>query len=97
LESEVENEKADCWQVKSTLQILSNQIQIVSGELDQYKHRGLMITNSLHNTTVMSNTRRQWVESAIRTGQNGEIAERGYGQHIGKYKDKEGLSSKRAR
>ncbi|MFC3415529.1 RelA/SpoT family protein [Algoriphagus hitonicola] len=84
LESELENEKADCWQVYS---IVTDFYRPNPDRLRDWistpRSNGY---ESLH-TTVMSNTG-QWVEVQIRTNRMDEIAERGYAAHW-KYKEKE--------
>ncbi len=84
LESEFENEKADCWQVYS---IVTDFYQPNPGRLRDWistpRSNGY---ESLH-TTVMSNAG-QWVEVQIRTTRMDEIAERGYAAHW-KYKEKD--------
>ncbi|MDI1324635.1 MAG: bifunctional (p)ppGpp synthetase/guanosine-3',5'-bis(diphosphate) 3'-pyrophosphohydrolase [Algoriphagus sp.] len=84
LESELENEKADCWQVYS---IITDFYRPNPDRLRDWistpRSNGY---ESLH-TTVMSNTG-QWVEVQIRTARMDEIAERGYAAHW-KYKEKE--------
>jgi len=88
LESELENEKADCWQVYS---IVTDFYRPNPDRLRDWistpRSNGY---ESLH-TTVMSNTG-QWVEVQIRTTRMDEIAERGYAAHW-KYKDKEGAKA----
>ncbi|MGM0946029.1 MAG: RelA/SpoT family protein [Bacteroidota bacterium] len=84
LESELENEKADCWQVYS---IVTDFYRPNPDRLRDWistpRSNGY---ESLH-TTVMSNTG-QWVEVQIRTNRMDEIAERGYAAHW-KYKEKD--------
>lgn len=84
LGSELENEKADCWQVYS---IVTDFYRPNPDRLRDWistpRSNGY---ESLH-TTVMSNTG-QWVEVQIRTARMDEIAERGYAAHW-KYKEKE--------
>ncbi len=84
LESELENEKADCWQVYS---IVTDFYRPNPDRLRDWistpRSNGY---ESLH-TTVMSNSG-QWVEVQIRTSRMDEIAERGYAAHW-KYKEKE--------
>ncbi|MHA7129911.1 RelA/SpoT family protein [Algoriphagus namhaensis] len=84
LESELESEKADCWQVYS---IVTDFYQPNPDRLRDWistpRSNGY---ESLH-TTVMSNTG-QWVEVQIRTNRMDEIAERGYAAHW-KYKERE--------
>ncbi|MFC3878882.1 RelA/SpoT family protein [Algoriphagus namhaensis] len=87
LESELDNEKADCWQVYS---IVTDFYQPNPDRLRDWistpRSNGY---ESLH-TTVMSNTG-QWVEVQIRTKRMDEIAERGYAAHW-KYKEKDSKS-----
>lgn len=84
LESELDNEKADCWQVYS---IVTDFYRPNPDRLRDWistpRSNGY---ESLH-TTVMSNSG-QWVEVQIRTARMDEIAERGYAAHW-KYKEKE--------
>jgi len=84
LESELENEKADCWQVYS---IVTDFYRPNPDRLRDWistpRSNGY---ESLH-TTVMSNLG-QWVEVQIRTRRMDEIAERGYAAHW-KYKEKD--------
>ncbi len=84
LESKLEEEKADCWQVYS---IVTDFYRPNPDRLRDWistpRSNGY---ESLH-TTVMSNTG-QWVEVQIRTTRMDEIAERGYAAHW-KYKEKE--------
>ncbi|TFV93725.1 bifunctional (p)ppGpp synthetase/guanosine-3',5'-bis(diphosphate) 3'-pyrophosphohydrolase [Algoriphagus kandeliae] len=84
LESELENEKADCWQVYS---IVTDFYRPNPDRLRDWistpRSNGY---ESLH-TTVMSNSG-QWVEVQIRTQRMDEIAERGYAAHW-KYKEKD--------
>jgi GTP pyrophosphokinase len=88
LGSDVENEKADCWQVYS---IVTDFYRPNPDRLRDWisipRSNGY---ESLH-TTVMSNTG-QWVEVQIRANRMDDIAERGYAAHW-KYKDKEGSKS----
>ncbi|MDN3205817.1 RelA/SpoT family protein [Algoriphagus sediminis] len=87
LNSDFENEKADCWQVYS---IVTDFYQPNPDRLRDWistpRSNGY---ESLH-TTVMSNSG-QWVEVQIRTKRMDEIAERGYAAHW-KYKEKESKS-----
>ena len=82
IESQLENEKADCWQVYS---IVTDFYRPNPDRLRDWistpRSNGY---ESLH-TTVMSNTG-QWVEVQIRTDRMDEIAERGYAAHW-KYKE----------
>jgi len=84
LESELENEKADSWQVYS---IVTDFYRPNPDRLRDWistpRSNGY---ESLH-TTVMSSSG-QWVEVQIRTSRMDEIAERGYAAHW-KYKEKE--------
>lgn len=84
IESKLENEKADCWQVYS---IVTDFYRPNPDRLRDWistpRSNGY---ESLH-TTVMSNTG-QWVEVQIRTDRMDEIAERGYAAHW-KYKEKD--------
>ena len=87
LDTELEEEKADCWQVYS---IVTDFYRPNPDRLRDWistpRSNGY---ESLH-TTVMSNTG-QWVEVQIRTNRMDEIAERGYAAHW-KYKDSSGKS-----
>jgi GTP diphosphokinase / guanosine-3',5'-bis(diphosphate) 3'-diphosphatase len=89
IESEVENEKADCWQVYS---IVTDFYRPNPDRLRDWistpRANGY---ESLH-TTVMSNTG-QWVEVQIRSARMDDIAERGYAAHW-KYKDKDIVQAK---
>ncbi|MDF2159255.1 bifunctional (p)ppGpp synthetase/guanosine-3',5'-bis(diphosphate) 3'-pyrophosphohydrolase [Algoriphagus sp. CAU 1675] len=84
LDSDLENEKADCWQVYS---IVTDFYRPNPDRLRDWistpRSNGY---ESLH-TTVMSNTG-QWVEVQIRTTRMDDIAERGYAAHW-KYKEKD--------
>ena len=84
LDSELENEKADCWQAYS---IVTDFYRPNPNRLRDWvstpRSNGY---ESLH-TTVMSQTG-QWVEVQIRTSRMDDIAERGYAAHW-KYKEKE--------
>jgi GTP pyrophosphokinase len=84
LDSELENEKADCWQAYS---IVTDFYRPNPNRLRDWistpRSNGY---ESLH-TTVMSTTG-QWVEVQIRTGRMNDIAERGYAAHW-KYKEKD--------
>ncbi|MCS5491914.1 RelA/SpoT family protein [Algoriphagus limi] len=84
LDSDLENEKADCWQVYS---IVTDFYRPNPDRLRDWistpRSNGY---ESLH-TTVMSNSG-QWVEVQIRTQRMDEIAERGYAAHW-KYKEKD--------
>lgn len=89
LDSALENEKPDCWQVYS---IVTDFYRPNPDRLRDWvstpRANGY---ESLH-TTVMSHTG-QWVEVQIRTVRMDDIAERGYAAHW-KYKDKESASQK---
>lgn len=89
IDTAIENEKSDCWQVYS---IVTDYYRPNPDRLRDWistpRSNGY---ESLH-TTVMSHTG-QWVEVQIRTQRMDEIAERGYAAHW-KYKDKENSSSK---
>jgi len=84
LDSDLENEKADCWQAYSIVTDFyrpnPNRLRdwISTARSNGYE--------SLH-TTVMSTTG-QWVEVQIRTSRMNEIAERGYAAHW-KYKERD--------
>jgi GTP pyrophosphokinase len=84
IDSEIDNEKADCWQVYS---IVTDFYRPNPDRLRDWistpRANGY---ESLH-TTVMSNTG-QWVEVQIRTVRMDDIAERGYAAHW-KYKEKD--------
>jgi GTP pyrophosphokinase len=84
LDSDLENEKADCWQAYS---IVTDFYRPNPNRLRDWvstpRSNGY---ESLH-TTVMSQTG-QWVEVQIRTSRMDDIAERGYAAHW-KYKEKE--------
>ncbi len=83
LDTSLESEKADCWQVYS---IVTDYYKPNPDRLRDWistsKANGY---ESLH-TTVMSNSG-QWVEVQIRSKRMDEIAEKGYAAHW-KYKDK---------
>ncbi len=83
IESELKNEKVDCWRVYS---IVTDRYRPQQSRLRDWvstpKANGY---ESLH-TTVMSHTG-QWVEIQIRTRRMDDIAEKGYAAHW-KYKDK---------
>lgn len=91
IESELEDEKADCWQVYS---IVTDFYRPNPDRLRDWistpRANGY---ESLH-TTVMSNTG-QWVEVQIRTLRMDDIAERGYAAHW-KYKEIEAAQSRSA-
>ncbi|MGB3464587.1 MAG: bifunctional (p)ppGpp synthetase/guanosine-3',5'-bis(diphosphate) 3'-pyrophosphohydrolase [Cyclobacteriaceae bacterium] len=90
IDSEFENEKADCWQVYS---IVTDFYQPNPDRLRDWvstpKSNGY---ESLH-TTVMSN-KGQWVEVQIRTRRMDDIAEKGYAAHW-KYKENPGSNESR--
>ncbi len=84
LESDIENEKADCWQVYSTVtDFYRPNPDRLRDWISTPRSNGY---ESLH-TTVMSHTG-QWVEVQIRTTRMDEIAERGYAAHW-KYKERD--------
>ena len=89
IDTSLENEKADCWQVYS---IVTDFYRPNPDRLRDWistpRANGY---ESLH-TTVMSHTG-QWVEVQIRTRRMDDIAERGYAAHW-KYKDRDVSSSK---
>ncbi|WP_194777589.1 RelA/SpoT family protein [Pararhodonellum marinum] len=89
IETDLENEKADCWQVYS---IVTDFYRPNPDRLRDWistpRANGY---ESLHST-VMSQTG-QWVEVQIRSARMDDIAERGYAAHW-KYKDREIGSSK---
>jgi GTP pyrophosphokinase len=89
VDTPIENEKADCWQVYS---IVTDFYRPNPDRLRDWistpRANGY---ESLH-TTVMSHTG-QWVEVQIRSQRMDEIAERGYAAHW-KYKEKEASASK---
>lgn len=89
LESQPENEKADCWKAYSTItDFYKPNPDRLRDWISTPKVNGY---ESLH-TTVMSPTG-QWVEVQIRTKRMDEIAERGFAAHW-KYKESsEGESS----
>lgn len=91
LDTNLESEKADCWQVYS---IVTDYYKPNPDRLRDWistsKANGY---ESLH-TTVMSNSG-QWVEVQIRSKRMDEIAEKGYAAHW-KYKDKVSGSSQRS-
>lgn len=87
LDSDLENEKADCWQVYSIVtDFYHPNPDRLRDWISTSRSNGY---ESLH-TTVMSNTG-QWVEVQIRSTRMDEIAERGYAAHW-KYKDKDSSS-----
>ncbi|MFN3801672.1 RelA/SpoT family protein [Belliella pelovolcani] len=89
MDSEYDNEKADCWQVYSVVtDFYRPNPDRLRDWISTPRSNGY---ESLH-TTVMSNTG-QWVEVQIRTQRMDDIAERGYAAHW-KYKDKEALANK---
>lgn len=84
IESELDNEKADCWQVYSVVtDFYRPNPDRLRDWISTPRANGY---ESLH-TTVMSSTG-QWVEVQIRTLRMDDIAERGYAAHW-KYKDKD--------
>lgn len=89
VDTEMENEKADCWQVYS---LVTDYYRPNPDRLRDWistpRSNGY---ESLH-TTAMSHTG-QWVEVQIRSQRMDDIAERGYAAHW-KYKDKEAVTSK---
>ncbi|HLW19867.1 MAG TPA: bifunctional (p)ppGpp synthetase/guanosine-3',5'-bis(diphosphate) 3'-pyrophosphohydrolase [Cyclobacteriaceae bacterium] len=89
VDTPLESEKADCWQVYS---IVTDYYRPNPDRLRDWistpRANGY---ESLH-TTVMSHTG-QWVEVQIRTQRMDDIAERGYAAHW-KYKDKESAATK---
>ncbi|EOZ99620.1 GTP pyrophosphokinase, (p)ppGpp synthetase II [Indibacter alkaliphilus LW1] len=89
IDSDLEDEKADCWQVYS---IVTDFYRPNPDRLRDWistpRANGY---ESLH-TTVMSNTG-QWVEVQIRTVRMDDIAERGYAAHW-KYKEIEAAQGK---
>lgn len=89
VDTPLENEKADCWQVYS---IVTDYYRPNPDRLRDWistpRANGY---ESLH-TTVMSHTG-QWVEVQIRTQRMDDIAERGYAAHW-KYKDRDSASPK---
>lgn len=89
IDSELDDEKADCWQVYS---IVTDFYRPNPDRLRDWistpRANGY---ESLH-TTVMSNTG-QWVEVQIRTSRMDDIAERGYAAHW-KYKEIEAAQGK---
>ncbi|GAB2612338.1 RelA/SpoT family protein [Belliella aquatica] len=89
IDTEVENEKADCWQVYSVVtDFYRPNPDRLRDWISTPRSNGY---ESLH-TTAMSNTG-QWVEVQIRSQRMDDIAERGYAAHW-KYKDKEVASTK---
>ena len=83
LDSELENEKYQCWQAYSIVtDYYSPKQNRLRDWISSPKANGY---ESLH-TTVMSHTG-QWVEVQIRTRRMNEIAEKGYAAHW-KYKEK---------
>lgn len=81
LNSELKNEKADCWQVYSTVTDLyqPNPLRLRDW-ISMPKTNGY---ESLHTTVIGPGGR--WVEVQIRTGRMNEIAEKGFAAHW-KYK-----------
>jgi len=91
IDTEYENEKADCWQVYSTVtDFYRPNPDRLRDWISTPRSNGY---ESLH-TTVMSQTG-QWVEVQIRTQRMDDIAERGYAAHW-KYKEKENAPEKAA-
>jgi len=87
--TEEDNEKADCWQVYSVVtDFYRPNPDRLRDWISTPRSNGY---ESLH-TTVMSNTG-QWVEVQIRSQRMDDIAERGYAAHW-KYKDKEVATTK---
>ncbi|WP_296702953.1 RelA/SpoT family protein [Algoriphagus sp.] len=87
LDSDLESEKADCWQVYSIVtDFYHPNPDRLRDWISTSRSNGY---ESLH-TTVMSNTG-QWVEVQIRSTRMDEIAERGYAAHW-KYKDRDSSS-----
>jgi len=87
LDSDLENEKADCWQVYSIVtDFYHPNPDRLRDWISTSRSNGY---ESLH-TTVMSNTG-QWVEVQIRSARMDEIAERGYAAHW-KYKERDSSS-----
>lgn len=91
VDTELENEKADCWQVYSVVtDFYRPNPDRLRDWISTPRANGY---ESLH-TTVMSQTG-QWVEVQIRTQRMDDIAERGYAAHW-KYKEKENSPEKGA-
>ncbi|MCL6261668.1 bifunctional (p)ppGpp synthetase/guanosine-3',5'-bis(diphosphate) 3'-pyrophosphohydrolase [Aquiflexum sp. TKW24L] len=89
IDSELENEKADCWQVYSVVtDFYRPNPDRLRDWISTPRANGY---ESLH-TTVMSQTG-QWVEVQIRTVRMDDIAERGYAAHW-KYKEKDSAQNK---
>lgn len=89
IDTSLENEKADCWQVYSVVtDFYRPNPDRLRDWISTPRANGY---ESLH-TTVMSHTG-QWVEVQIRTQRMDDIAERGYAAHW-KYKDKDTGASK---
>lgn len=87
--TEEDNEKADCWQVYSVVtDFYRPNPDRLRDWISTPRSNGY---ESLH-TTVMSNTG-QWVEVQIRSQRMDDIAERGYAAHW-KYKDREAAATK---
>ncbi|MFO7371001.1 MAG: RelA/SpoT family protein [Bacteroidales bacterium] len=85
LNSELKNEKADCWQVYSTVtDLYQPNPKRLRDWISVPKTNGY---ESLHTTVVGSDGR--WVEVQIRTERMNEIAEKGFAAHW-KYKGLEG-------
>ena len=89
IDSELENEKADCWQVYSVVtDFYRPNPDRLRDWISTPRANGY---ESLH-TTAMSQTG-QWVEVQIRTVRMDDIAERGYAAHW-KYKEKDTAQNK---
>ncbi|AFL84517.1 (p)ppGpp synthetase, RelA/SpoT family [Belliella baltica DSM 15883] len=87
--TEEDNEKADCWQVYSVVtDFYRPNPDRLRDWISTPRSNGY---ESLH-TTVMSNTG-QWVEVQIRSQRMDDIAERGYAAHW-KYKDRAAAATK---
>ncbi len=91
IDTDYDNEKADCWQVYSIVtDFYRPNPDRLRDWISTSRANGY---ESLH-TTVMSQTG-QWVEVQIRTQRMDDIAERGYAAHW-KYKEKENSPEKAA-
>lgn len=89
IDTPIENEKADCWQVYSVVtDFYRPNPDRLRDWISTPRANGY---ESLHST-VMSHTG-QWVEVQIRTQRMDDIAERGYAAHW-KYKESDGAQSK---
>jgi GTP diphosphokinase / guanosine-3',5'-bis(diphosphate) 3'-diphosphatase len=86
IDSEPENEKADCWKVYS---IVTEEYKPLPDRLRDWLSRPKSNGYEALHTTVMSPAGK-WVEVQIRTKRMNEIAEKGLAAH---YKYKEGSSS----